>query len=340
MARREAILWSADSEGMVTCAVCPRRCRVKPGGRGYCRTRVNEDGRFFSLIYGLCSSLAADPIEKKPVFHFHPGSMAFSVGTVGCNMRCRHCQNWRISRAAPAADGGELADVPPERLVELARRERCDGIAWTYNEPTIWLEYVLDGARLAKAAGLYTVMVTNGYITLEALDELGPHIDVWRVDVKGFADATYWELSDVQHFAPILEAAERAKHHWKMHVEVVTNVVPTINDDDGTYVGIAGWIHDSLGPDTPWHVTRFMPYLELSHLAPTPIETLERARKIGMDIGLRYVYLGNVAGHEAESTHCPECGAVVIERQGYRVGMDGLHEDRCAACGASLPLAR
>jgi len=339
MAKREAILWTADDRGIVTCAVCPRRCRVKPGDRGFCEARYNEDGTFYSVIYGLCSSVAVDPIEKKPVFHFRPGSMVFSVGTVGCNMRCKHCQNWQISRARPALDGQGLADIPPDRLVELAKQEGAEGVAWTYNEPTIWLEYVLDGARLAKDAGLYTVMVTNGYITPEALDELGPVIDVWRVDIKGFSDETYRFLSGVPHFHPILEAAERAKHQHRMHVEVVTNVVPTVNDDDAQLIAIAGWIRDELGRDTPWHVTRFVPYLELADLPATPVKTLERARRIGLEAGLDYVYVGNVPGHGGENTYCPSCGELVVQRVGYKLGRGGLAEGRCAACGHEIPIA-
>lgn len=338
MAKREAILWTADDNGTATCGVCPRRCVVKPGKRGYCKARVNEDGTFFTIIYGLCSSLAVDPIEKKPVFHFHPSTRVFSVGTVGCNMRCKHCQNWQISRATPSTDGTELNDVPPAELIRLALREGCQGVAWTYNEPTIWLEYVIEGAKLAEAAGLYTVMVTNGYITAEALDELGPYVDVWRVDIKGFSDETYKTLSDVGHFAPILQAAERAKKKWQMHVEVVTNIVPTINDDDEQLTAIADWIRDSLGPDTPWHVTRFIPYLELSHLPATPVATLERAREIGRAAGLRYVYVGNVSGHDAENTRCPACDALLVRRVGYDVGREDLVEGRCAACGEPIPI--
>lgn len=338
MAKRDAILWAADERAVVTCAVCPRRCAVRPGKRGYCEVRSNENGRFFTLIYGLCSSLAADPIEKKPVFHFRPGSLVFSVGTIGCNMRCKHCQNWQISRATPGDASPELADIAPETLVELARRERCEGLAWTYNEPTIWLEYVLDAARLAKRDGLYTVMVTNGFITFEALDELGPYIDVWRVDVKGSTDETYRTLAGVPHVAPILEAAERAQEMWGMHVEVVTNVVPTINDSDGELSDIAGWIAGRLGPDTPWHVTRFVPYLELSHLEATPVKTLERALDIGRRAGLRYVYVGNVPGHQGENTRCPSCEATVVSRLGYAVDGAGLADGRCAACGEAVPI--
>jgi pyruvate formate lyase activating enzyme len=335
--QREAVLWRPAKEGAVTCGVCPRRCRITPGGRGTCEARENVDGKLVTVTYGLCSSIAVDPIEKKPVFHFHPGTLVLSVGTVGCNMRCKHCQNWQISRAH-TEDGSELTWLSPEQLVAVAEKEGCQGVAWTYNEPTIWLEYVRDGAKLAREAGLYTVMVTNGYITTEALDEIGPYMDVWRVDVKGFTDETYRYLAGIPHIQPILEGAERAKHHWHMHVEVVTNVIPTVNDDDEQLSGIASWIADKLGPETPWHVTRFIPYLELSHLSPTPVATLEKARRIGMEAGLSYVYIGNVAGNEGENTYCPSCGELLIERVGYQTAGRAMDAGRCRSCGQAIPI--
>jgi pyruvate formate lyase activating enzyme len=333
----EAILYAPAKDGAVTCGVCPRRCRIAPGGRGTCEARVNIDGKLRTVTYGLCSSVAVDPIEKKPVFHFHPGTLVLSVGSVGCNFRCKHCQNFNISMAS-TEDGSELNYIGPVELVALAMRERCQGIAWTYNEPTIWLEYVLDGAKLAREAGLYTVMVTNGYITPEGLDALGPYMDVWRVDVKGFTDETYRYLAGIPHVKPVLEGAERAKHHWHMHVEVVTNVIPTVNDDDEQLEGIARWMAEKLGPETPWHVTRFIPYLELSHLQPTPASTLERALEIGRAAGLKYVYVGNLAGHPAENTFCPSCGELLIERTGYRVAKKAMDAGACAACGTSVPI--
>jgi pyruvate formate lyase activating enzyme len=224
----------------------------------------------------------------------------------------------------------------PEALVEMAREEDCPGIAFTYNEPVITAEFVRDTAEEAHRHGLFTVMVTNGYITEAGLDFLGEAIDVWRVDVKGFSDEAVHTLCKVRFGSVVREMAERAKKKWGMHVEVVTNVVPTINDSDEELTGIAEWIACSLGTETPWHVTRFMPYLEFSDLEPTPIETLRRAREIGRKAGLRYVYLGNVAEPDGEDTRCPECGALAIERRGYVTDVCGLAEGACASCGCDL----
>ncbi len=334
---RDAILWETEGE-RVHCLLCPHDCRIASGHTGVCGVRENLDGRLMALTYGLVSSAAVDPIEKKPVFHYRPGTKAFSLGSVGCTMRCSHCQNWQISRGEPGAPG--LQTIEPADAVRLALEHDCQGIAFTYNEPVIWIEYVLDTARLAKAAGLYTVMVTNGFITEAGLDAIGEHIDVWRVDVKGFDDRTYRSLCKVRSVQPVLAMAERAKKHWRMHVEVVTNVIPTVNDDEATLRGIADWIVSDLGPDTPWHITRFFPYLELSHLPPTPIGTLKRAVEIGAEEGLHFVFLGNVNEPGGEDTRCPSCGAVAIERQGYRVVSTRMDGDACAACGRPLGVVR
>jgi len=333
---QEAALYEQLGEGAVRCNVCPRRCVVKPDGRGHCEVRVNRGGKMQTLIYGKCSSVAADPIEKKPVFHYCPGTMVFSIGTLGCNFRCIHCQNWQIAHASPTLGAEELTDLSPEDTVLAAQRYRCQGVAWTYNEPTIWFEYILDTAQMCKQNDLYTVMVTNGYITPEALDELGPYMDVFRVDLKGWDKETYRRLANVPDPEPVRAATVRAKKKWKMHVEVVTNVVPTINDDDEQLRKIAEWIVTELGPDTPWHVTRFIPYLELSDLEPTPTATLEHARRIGLDAGLNFVYLGNVPGHEGENTYCSNCGRLVIDRIGFSIAGINVTKGACAFCGQDL----
>ena len=258
-----------------------------------CGVRENKKGKLYSLIYEKACSVAADPIEKKPLYHFHQGSRVLSLGTYGCNMRCGHCQNWQIAHT----NEGPTDEIPPEQLVSLAKKNKCDGVAWTYNEPTIWFEYALDGAKLVKEAGLYTVFVTNGYINQEPLDMIAPYIDAYRVDVKGFNNDLYFKLAKIKDFSPVLKAAEREKKKWQKHVEIVTLVIPTINDDEKQLNGIANWIAGSLGTDTVWHVTRFFPYLEFKHLPPTPVETLEKAQAIGTGAGLKHVYLGNVPNH-------------------------------------------
>jgi pyruvate formate lyase activating enzyme len=216
----------------------------------------------------------------------------------------------------------------------LAKGHHCTGIAWTYNEPGIWLEYTLNSARLAKENNLYTVYVTNGYSTPEALDTIGPYLDAWRVDIKGFTDSLYRKLAKVIRWRGILEVARRAKNKWNMHVEVVTNIIPTMNDDDQQLEGIANWIRDELGELTPWHVTRFYPHHHMGHLPPTPVATLEHAYEIGQKAGLKFIYAGNVPGHKSESTICYSCGKTLVQRSGYQTKVLGLEGSRCKFCKA------
>jgi len=333
MMEREALLYEKLSGARVGCHVCQWRCVINPGRVGVCRMRVNRDGFLYIITYGEVSSVAADPIEKKPLFHFHPGTKAFSLGSWGCNFHCRDCQNWEIACVDVPAGSRYLS---PERETELARQQHCAGIAWTYNEPTVSFEYTLDSAKLARENGLYTVYVTNGYMTPEALDTIGPYLDAWRVDVKGFSDAFYRSLAKVSRWRGVLEVARRAREKWDMHVEVVTNIIPTMNDDEEQLGGIAGWIRDNLSELTPWHVTRFYPMHNLRHLPPTPVSTLEKAYQIGRKSGLNFVYLGNVPGHEYENTVCYSCGRVNVRRVGYDTEILGLDGSRCRFCGAEL----
>ncbi len=332
---KEALLWEKLDNNKVHCFLCPRDCHIVPGGVGYCGVRINNEGKLYTLIYGVVSSIANDPIEKKPLFHFFPGTRCLSLGTYGCNMRCGHCQNWQIAHVVYAREKkpGEL--ISPEQLIEMAKRENSAGIAWTYNEPAIWFEYSLDGAKLAKKAGLYTVWVTNGYVNLPALDMIGPYLDAFRVDIKGFTKEFYLKLAKVPDFEPILKASVHAKKKLNMHVECITNIIPTMNDDEPQLRNIAKWIAAELGPETPWHVTRFIPYLEYSHLDPTPAETLEKARNIGYEEGLRYVYIGNVPGHKGENTYCHNCKKLLIERMGFQADIKGIKDKTfCKFCGA------
>lgn len=333
----EALLYDRLSGARVRCNVCQWRCVIGPGKYGVCRVRRNDDGVLHVLNYAEVSSVAADPIEKKPLFHFFPGSLAFSLGTWGCNFHCRHCQNWQISCIE---EPGEIMrpsqKISPQEAVKLTKERSCGGIAWTYNEPSIWFEYTLDSAKLAKPSGLYTVYVTNGYLTPEALDTIGPYLDAWRVDIKGFSDGLYRDLAKIPRWRGILEVAKRAQEKWGMHVEVVTNIIPTMNDDDEQLEGIAKWMRDELGELTPWHVTRFYPHHNLMHLSPTSVAGLEKAYDIGKRVGLRFVYLGNVPGHGSENTVCYSCGKVVIRRVGYDAEVLGVDGSRCKFCGAEL----
>lgn len=334
---KEALFYKKLDNGEVRCFLCPRDCKISSGNVGYCGVRKNIDGKLYSLIYDVVSSIANDPIEKKPLYHFYPGTKVLSVGSYGCNMRCGHCQNWQIAHIR-SNDDFFKANLTTTQLVETCKKYDASGIAWTYNEPTIWFEYCLDGARLAKRNGLYTVWVTNGYIKIEALDMIAPYLDSYRVDIKGFSNDVYKKLAKINNFELILKATKHAKK-LGMHIECITNIIPMLNDDDDQLRDIALWIKNELGDSTPWHVTKFVPYLEFSHLSPTPIETLEKARQIGFDAGLKYVYIGNVPGHKGEHTYCPKCKSLLIERIGYAIKIKGLNKDNlCENCKEKIPL--
>ncbi len=333
---REALLYQKLPDSKVRCGTCQWHCRINPDKYGACGMYRNTGGTLYNLNYGFVSSAAADPVEKKPLFHFYPGTQCFSLGTLGCNFRCKHCQNWEISTADGKAIGNMCRELPPAAAIKMAQQSGCRGIAWTYNEPAIWFEYTLESARLAKENGLYTVYVTNGYAAPETLDAIGPFLDAWRVDIKGFSDKLYKELAGVPRWRGILEVTKRAKDKWNMHIEAVTNIVPTMNDDDAQLTALAQWIKDELGELTPWHVTRFYPKHNLVHLPPTSIDAIERAVDIGKKAGLKFVYAGNVPGHDSENTRCYHCGKLVVKRTGYQAEVTGLAGSRCRHCGADL----
>jgi len=332
----EAMLYDKLPDSRVKCNICQWRCSIGQGKLGVCKMYHNRDGVLYNMNYAKASSVAVDPIEKKPLFHFFPGSLVFSLGGWGCNFHCQDCQNWEISCVDIPEPGGVSREIQPQKAVELAKDSNCQGIAWTYNEPTIWFEYTFDSAKLAKENNLYTVYVTNGYMTPEALDTIGPYLDAWRVDVKGFNDSFYRKLTKVSRWREVLEVAKRAKDKWQMHIEVVTNVIPTMNDDDRQLEGIAHWIRDELGELTPWHVTRFHPHHYMTDLPPTPLSTLEHAYDIGRKAGLKFVYIGNVPGHKSESTVCYSCGNRIVQRFGYYTQATGLNDSKCKFCGAEL----
>lgn len=337
---REALLQEKLDGGRVRCNVCQRRCSIPSGKAGYCMTKINLGGIVYTTIYGVISSAAADPIEKKPVFHYKPGSLCYSVGSLGCNFRCVFCQNWQISFAdAVQPTGVSQYNFLPQDLIRSAQEAACEGVAWTYNEPGIWLEYTLDGAKLAKDAGLYTVYVTNGYATEEHLDMIGPYLDVYRVDIKSMSDSFYRELIRVPTAAGILEVAKRARQKWGMHLECVTNIIPTWNDSEDNLRQTARWIADNLGDATPWHVTRFFPYAKLQNLPPTPPAALEKAVEIGRQEGLKFVYLGNLATATGQNTYCYTDGTLSIERSSYRARIVAVTPDgKCPTDGTDLNL--
>jgi pyruvate formate lyase activating enzyme len=334
---KDALLYERLQDNKVRCNICQRRCIIKDNERGYCLTRLNREGKLFTLIYSRVSSWAVSPIEKKPLYHFYPGSEWLSVGTLGCNFRCPGCQNWEIAHDEVEANLKNTQTITPEQSIALIKSHGCQGISWTYNEPTVWFEYTLDGAKLAKQNNFLTNYVTNGYITPEALDMIAPYLDAFRVDIKGFSKKTYKRMCHIPDFKGILEVTKRAKSKWDMWVEIVTNVTPGYNDDKDQLRDIASWIKKDLGEDTPWHITRFIPYLDLSHIPATPVSTLEKAREIGLEQGLLYVYLGNVFGHPAENTSCHQCKRILLERKGLYITDNKIERGKCSFCGMKIP---
>ncbi|WP_407356087.1 AmmeMemoRadiSam system radical SAM enzyme [Methanolobus sp. WCC5] len=330
---REAILYDRLDDGKVQCKLCSHRCRISSGKRGFCRVRENREGILYTLNYNVVSSEALDPIEKKPLFHFYPGSLVYSLGTIGCNFRCKHCQNWTISQID--VDEANAIEMSARTAVQRAVASGARAIAWTYNEPTIWFEYTYDCARLAKDAGLATVYVTNGYITREGLEMIAPYLDAFRVDIKAFTDKFYREIASAK-LAPVLESAKLARE-LGMHVEIVNLVIPTLNDSMEEIREMTVWIRENLGEDTPVHFTRFHPYYKLQDIPPTPLKTLEDALNIAKETGLRYVYLGNVPGTGHEDTFCPKCGELLIKRGTFSIEVNRLTEGQtCPRCGEHI----
>jgi len=335
---KEALLYSKLEGERVRCALCAHRCLIAEGGRGICQVRENRAGALYTRVYGLLATQAVDPIEKKPLFHFLPGSRSYSIATVGCNFRCAFCQNADISQMPRETGAVAGRYTPPKAAVEAAQRSGCRSIAYTYTEPTVFFEYTLDVARLAQAAGLANVYVTNGYMTAEMLDMMTPGdapplLDAANVDLKAFSDAFYHEQCGAR-LQPVLDSlkALKARGVW---LEVTTLIIPGLNDSESELRDIARFIRSDLGADTPWHVSRFHPTYHLTDRPPTPAATVLHAREIGRQEGLRYVYAGNLPG-QGEDTHCPGCGRVVIRRMGYVIMERDLRDGACAHCGARL----
>ena len=332
--KRDARFWKAIGDKKIQCSLCPHGCKIDDGKLGICRVRKNENGKLYTLIYGSCSSMAADPIEKKPLYHFYPGTNAFSLGTVGCNFKCMHCQNYSISTADP--EYSYIREIMPEQAVELARKYSCQGIAWTYNEPSIWHEYTFDSAKLAKKAGLYTVYVSNGYINEEPLKEISPYLDAMNVDVKAFHDGFYKKMCKAR-LEPVLQTCERAKE-LGIHLEVTYLVIPDYNDSIDEIKQFCGWVVEKLDKDTPLHFSRFHPDHKMKNVPMTPIETLLKAYNIAKEVGVLYPYLGNVPHGEYENTVCPNCGSLCIERYGYSISLTGVKDGKCVKCSTDIPI--
>ena len=333
MAASPAILGLAEANDEVRCVACAHRCLIRPGRAGICRVRENRDGRLVTTVFGQAVAANADPIEKKPLFHFHPASVAFSIATRGCNFHCLHCQNWAISQAERDGRSVRTFDLPPDAVVAAALASGSRSVAYTYTEPTVFIEYVVATARLALDAGLANVLVTNGYETPEALDVLAPLIQAANVDLKSFDDRFYRRILGAR-LAPVLATLVEMRRQG-IWVEVTTLLIPGLNDDPVELARLAGWIATELGPETPWHVSRFFPTYRLTDLDPTPAATIRRAVEVGRAAGLRHVYSGNLADGD-EDTRCAECGETLIRRRGFAAERAALVDGRCGRCGHSL----
>lgn len=331
---KEAMLYDRLPDQAVRCRLCAHACRIADGQRGICHVRENRAGTLYSLVYGRTISQAADPIEKKPLLHFHPGTLAYSVATVGCNFHCRWCQNWEISQASLARLEQAGRAATPEQVLRAARRSGCRSIAYTYTEPTIFAEYALDIGRLAHGAGLANVFVTNGFMSGDMLAAFAGLIDAANVDLKAFRDSTYRQYLGGR-LQPVLDSllALRRQGVW---IEVTTLLVPGVNDDPAELREAARFLARELGPGTPWHLSRFFPRYRMTDTPATPIEGLERAAAIGAEEGLRYVYVGNTGTEE--NTRCHQCGALLIRRVGYEVLERRVTPGgSCPACAAAIP---
>ena len=325
--------WEARADGRLHCFLCPRHCHIGEGQTGFCFIRKNIGGTLYSLGYGRPAAVQVDPIEKKPLFHFLPGSSIFSLGTAGCNMGCLFCQNWDISKSR--SDQVRAIQLEPEQVVRAAIECGCPSIAFTYNEPTIWGEYVIDIAESAHRHGLNTVMVTNGYVTREAFHDIYDHIDAANVDLKGFTETFYSKIT-LSHLQPVLDVLMWLKRETNVWVEITNLVIPTLNDRAEEITELARWVRDNLGEDVPLHFTAFHPDFRLLDKPPTPPETLHRAREAALEAGLRYVYEGNILS-EGANTYCPNCHKMLVRRVWNSVADTRIIEGRCMNCGERLP---
>lgn len=330
--RKEAILYDKIGKAL-NCKICERRCIISQGKAGFCQMRENDEGKLYSLNYAAASSVAVDPIEKKPLFHFYPGTTVFSLGSVGCNFRCKYCQNWGISQA-------ELEHIPtrdmlPEEAIRLTKEYGCKSIAWTYNEPTMWFEYTLDSAKLAKKEDIKTVYVTNGYMSEESFQEINPYLDAANIDLKGMSNKFYEDLCEAR-LKPVLDNIIRM-HDAHIHIEVTNLLIPGYNDSKEDIKALISFMVEEVGVEVPLHFTRFFPQYQMQNIHPTNIESLQRAHDLAKESGMQYVYIGNAPTADGETTFCPECGEPIIKRDGFSVVSDELKKTRkCPKCKAPL----
>jgi pyruvate formate lyase activating enzyme len=322
---KKALFWKKLEGKTIQCQLCPRQCVIKDRKRGNCRVRENRQGTLYALVYGKACAVAVDPIEKKPLFHFLPGSTAYSIGTAGCNLHCKFCQNWTTSQANPEDVHAET--LLPKDVVKNAIDSGCKTIAYTYNEPIVYYEYVLETAKLAKKKGLKNIVVCNGFINQEPLLEWCKYIDAANIDLKGFTDEYYKKITDAR-LQPVLDTIKTINEK-KIWLELTNLIVPTLNDDMKTIKKMCMWIKDNLGADVPLHFSAFYPCYLLNDIPATPPKTVLKARDVALKAGLNYVYAGNITAEKEGSTHCPKCGEILIERKWFEVTQNNIKKGKC-----------
>ncbi|MGQ9617629.1 MAG: AmmeMemoRadiSam system radical SAM enzyme [Candidatus Aminicenantia bacterium] len=333
---KEAMFWEKMENGKVRCELCRHRCVIYPDKLGACGVRVNKNSTLYTLVWGKPVAVHIDPIEKKPLFHFLPGTSTFSVATVGCNFRCLNCQNWEISQSRFKEEEFNKGKdyFLPEEVVKIAMEKGCKSISYTYTEPTIFFEWAYDISKLAWKDGIFNIFVTNGYMTERAILEISPYLHAANVDLKSFRKEFYHKVAGAR-LEGVLESLKIMKK-LKIWVEVTTLLIPGMNDSEGEIKDIANFIKNELGEGTPWHISRFYPHFKMNKIPPTPSSTLKRAREIGLMSGLKYVYTGNVPGDEGENTYCPNCHKVIIKRYGFSILGYNIKNGFCNFCGEKI----
>jgi len=330
---RPARFWQELADNRVRCYLCPHDCVIPKGGRGLCRVRENREGVLYTLVYGKPVAIGIGPIEKAPFHHFHPGHRRRTIATVGCNLRCKHCQNWTISQRAVEEVRYRL--LSPQEIIAGVKRAGLNSVSFTYTEPTVFFEYMYDIAELAQAHGMKTTLVTNGFIHPEPLRALLQHMDAVRVDLKAFTEEFYREISGAS-LAPVLATLKIIQEEG-VWLEIINLIIPTLNDCPEEIRAMCEWILENLGADVPLHLNRFHPAFKMTHLPPTPVETLEMAHRIAREVGINFVTIGNLPGHRYDSTFCPACEARLIHRVGISVLANYIEEGRCRFCGEEIP---